>query len=230
MSRQAIPDNLDYSQAEHISLGGDEDVGEIDAAPRSPEYRLALKRAGHGAEQTLTLYDDGSVSIAETNRKSNRQYSLHTRFLDACPEVTRHVAKHAFIAAGVTAGLGSTLLALPMTLGVLETWRLPAGILLATTGLFALLLALYRTGDTLRFASLHGRVPVLTINGGIGCQRRCDQLLQKLFESSEDAQAETPGGNALRDEMRDHHRLKLEGIIDEADYEAAKLRILSAHD
>jgi len=227
---QAIPDDLDYTQAEHISLGEDPSVDQVDSAkPRSPDYRLVLTRPSHGTEQTLTLYDDGSVSVDERKRKTHKKYTLHVRFLDACPEVSRHIAKREFITAGVTAGLGIGLLALPMTLGGLEMWRLPIGILLATTGLFALLLAIYRTGDTLRFASLHGRVPVLTIRGGIRLQNRCDELLQKLFEASEDARQET-SGDALRAEMRDHHRLKQEDVIDAADYEAAKLRILSAHD
>jgi len=224
---QAIPDNLDYSQAEHICLEDDGDAGETVSTPRSAQYRLALKRASHGTEQTLTLYDDGTVSIEERNRKNSRHYWLHTRFLDACPEVTRHIARRAFITSGITAALGLSLLTLPVSLGGLDTWRLTAGILLATTSLFALLLAIYRTGDTLRFASRHGRVPVLTIRGGIRCQRRCAQLMQKLVEASE---ATRPGDtHLLRDEMRDHHRLKLDGIIDEADYEAAKLRILSAY-
>jgi hypothetical protein len=227
---QAIPDDLDYSEAEHIYLEEDTEVSQVDAAPRSPDYRLVLTRPSHGAEQTVTLYDDGSVSIDERNRKTHRKFTLHARFLDACPEVTRHIAKRAFIAAGVTASLGFGLLALPMTLGGLETWRLPTGILLATTSLFALLLAIYRTGDTLRFASLHGRVSVLTLRGSVRLQQRCDQLLQKLFEASDDARQDTSDSNALRDEMRDHHRLKLEGIIDDANFEAAKVRILSAHD
>lgn len=224
---QAIPDNLDYSQAEHICLEADRHTEQIDTTSRSAEYRLALKRPSHGVEQTVTLYDDGSLSIEERNRKTRRRYSLYARFVDACPEVTRHIARRAFIVAGITAALALGLLALPVSLGVLDPWRLTAGILLATTSLFALLLAIYRTGDTLCFASRHGRVPVLTIKGGIRCQRRCAQLIQKLAAVSEAPQAGDT--NSLRDEMRDHHRLKSEGIIDAIAYEAAKLRILSAH-
>lgn len=227
---QAIPDNLDYTLAEHISLGGEDESAEADATPRSVEYRLNLKRPSHAAEQTIKLYDDGSIGVEERHRKRSRRYTLHTRFLDPAPQVSRHIAKRAFITAGVTGGLGLALLALPIDFGAFDVWRLSGGILLATSGLFALLLAVYRTGDTLRFASLHGRVTVLTITGGICCQRRCAQLVERLAAASAAAREDSSEHEDLRDAMRDHHRLKQEGVIDDPAHEAAKLRILSAHD
>lgn len=228
---QAIPDNLDYTQAEHICLGGDDEVEEAsEATPRSADYRLTVQRPSHGVEHTITLFDDGSISVKERNRKNHQAYTLHARFLDAAPDVTRRVAKRAFITAAVAGSLGLGLLALPIHFGVFDAWRLSGGILLATTGLFALLLAIYRTGDTLRFASLHGRVTVLTINGGIRCQQRCAQLVERLAAASAMAREDNADGDDLRAEMRDHHRLKQEGVIDDPAHEAAKLRILSAHD
>ncbi len=227
---QAIPDNLDYSQAEHICLEADSQESVSESVTEAVEYRLQLSRPTHGSVHNIAIYNSGRIDVDFSKRKAAPQsYRLHARNLDAHPEVSRHVAKRCLLTALVTGTVAATLLVLPLWFGPFGPWQLPAGILLATASLFALLLGVYRTGESVSFSSQHGRVPVLTIHGGIRCRKRCEALFQRLAQVTAAVRSEVDIAQLLREEMREHHRLKLEGIIEDEDYEAAKLRILSAH-
>ena len=54
-------------------------------------------------------------------------------------------------------------------------------------------------------------------------------MIEALTHAADAAREHGSEGDLLRAEMREHHRLKSEGVIETPDYEAAKLRILSAH-
>ncbi len=227
---QSIPEDLDYSQAEHICLEDDSSEASTQTISESVEYRLQLKRRTHGSEQNITVYDSGRIEVDLSQRKTEPTcYRIDARNLDANPQVVRHVAQRMFITALVTGAIGALLLALPLWLKPFAAWQLPVGILLATACLFALILGVYRTGETVSFASLHGRVPIITVHGGVRCHKRCADLSAALTKVTEAVRKEENTANLLRDEMREHHRLKLEGVIEDDDFETAKLRILSAH-
>jgi len=228
---QSIPENLDYSQAEHICLEADSSPEIANSAvTETVEYRLQLKRRTHGSEQNITIYDSGRIDADFSQRKAQpRRYRIDARNLDANPVVVRHVARRTLITALVTGATSMLLLALPLWFTPLGAWQLPAGILLATTSLFALLLGVYLTGETVSFVSLHGRVPIITVRGGIRCHKRCAALSKALSQVTQAVREETDIAHLLRNEMREHHRLKVEGVIDAEDFESAKLRILGAH-
>jgi hypothetical protein len=227
---QTLPENLDYSQAEHICLEDDSPETASSAISEIVEYRLQLKRRTHGSEQNIPIYDSGRIEVDFSQRKAEPCcYRIDAHNLDASPLVVRHVARGTLITALVTGAASTLLLALPLWFTPFGAWQSPVGILLATMGLFALLLGVYRTGETVSFASLHGRVPIITVHGGIRCHKYCATLSEVLGTVTAAVRNETDVANLLRNEMREHHRLKVEGVIEDQDFETAKLRILSAH-
>ena len=89
----------------------------------------------------------------------------------------------------------------------------------------------YRTTETLELRSLTGRAILLRYEGSLGTFRRARPFLEKLTAHIRHASKARRSTRAehLRDEMREHFRLKEAGAISDADYEAAKARILGQH-
>jgi len=118
-----------------------------------------------------------------------------------------------------------------------DTWSHPflaglAGFLTVVLGLFAAIAVLRRTTETLELHSLHGRVPLARLTGGLGSSRRHSSLVCDLAMSARTARAARPRARRqfLCDEMRVHHGLHQSGVITTEEYEASKARILAAHD
>jgi hypothetical protein len=101
--------------------------------------------------------------------------------------------------------------------------------LLAAGG--AAFLFLRRTVESLDFVSVHGGVTLLSVVGGIGSARAGKRFFIELIKSINVAKAERRQDRAqfLRDEMREHHRLRELGVLSEQQYEQSKARILASH-
>ena len=70
-----------------------------------------------------------------------------------------------------------------------------------------------------------------SVTGGIGSARDGKSFFVELIKDINAAKAARPQERPqfLRDEMREHHRLREIGALSEEDYEASKARILRAH-
>jgi hypothetical protein len=107
--------------------------------------------------------------------------------------------------------------------------------LFATVAFFAVaaaavFAAVHRTAETLTLFSAHGRAKLLCHAGGPGTLRAFRTFLPRLEAHLRIAGARRrTGADHLRDEMREHFRLKDAGALTKADYEAAKRRILATH-
>jgi hypothetical protein len=91
--------------------------------------------------------------------------------------------------------------------------------------------AAYRTTETLTLYSVHGRACLLEYTGGLGtfrALRAFNQLLQGHLRHAVAARRRSLADH-LRDEMREHARLRGLGVLTENDYEIGKRRILAAH-
>jgi hypothetical protein len=95
----------------------------------------------------------------------------------------------------------------------------------------AIFMFLRRTTESLEFISVHGQVTLVSVTGAIGSTRHGKRFFIELIKSIGAAKAARPQPphQFLRDEMREHHRLREIGALTEAQYEASKSRILSAH-
>jgi hypothetical protein len=101
--------------------------------------------------------------------------------------------------------------------------------LLASAG--ATILCLRRTLESLEFVSMHGGATLISAVGGIGSARTGKRFFVELIKSINAAKAARPQERPqlLRDEMREHHRLRELGVLSEQQYEQSKARILASH-
>ena len=114
------------------------------------------------------------------------------------------------------------------TLPALEA-VLASAALLAALG--SVLMFLRRTTESLEFTSVHGGVTLVSVTGAIGSAREGKKFFIELIKSINAAKLARPQPphQFLRDEMREHHRLRELGVLTESQYETSKSRILAAH-
>ena len=161
-----------------------------------------------------------------------RKYEVDLRFANPKPVRVRSIswfwltlaASMALLAAGglwatwTDAGRWSS----PVFLSALVT-------LLAAGG--ATIMFLRRTIESLEFVSMHGGATLVSVTGGIGSARAGKRFFIELIKSINAAKAARPQERPqfLRDEMREHHRLRELGVLTEQQYEQSKARILASH-
>jgi hypothetical protein len=158
------------------------------------------------------------------------EYVLDLRFVDSSFGLSRHFASRWLLAA-----LGAAVLA--VATGLLTggsaapvRWLVACGILSAIA-VAAAVVCLYRTTETISMCSVHGRARLFEFTGGFGAQRALKPFTKKLVAHIKFAiAARRPlRSEHLRDEMREHFRLRENGVISAEEYEASKARILAEH-
>jgi hypothetical protein len=112
-----------------------------------------------------------------------------------------------------------------------NAWFAPLTFFCAGTLCVALLSA-YLTTETVSLRSRNGRARLLEFTGGLGTFRALRAFEIKLAAHIRHAVAASARTKAqqLRDEMREHQRLREQGVLGEQDYEESKARILRSHD
>ena len=194
--------------------------------------QLNIEAARRRASE-LALIDYCYLSVRTwRSRSPDAQYVLDLRFVDPALRLSRHVAWRFLAASAVLAVLA---VALAWRISASSTpwrheWLLPLG------GLFGLavcaaLVGLYRTTKTLVLFSVSGRARLLELTGGVGSFRAMRSFSRTLAAHVRIASARRRRSRAehLRDEMREHLRLKEAGVLSEKEYEMSKARILAKH-
>lgn len=227
---------MPIARAEHIS---------IEAAPEetSPIARRArgkiratycLKSTLRGCETELALLDDHFLSVRCVRPEGlPKKYDVDLRFANAKPVRVREISWTWLV---VTVGL--VLLATGAIFSAWSAtptpWNRPGFIaalitLLVSVGTFFLFLR--RTTESLLFRSVHGNATLVSVTGGIGSARSGKLFFVELIKDINAAKTARPQEKPqfLRDEMREHHRLRELGVLTEEEYEASKARILGAH-
>jgi hypothetical protein len=155
------------------------------------------------------------------------------RFAHAKPVIVRHIAWFWMVLALSLLALSATALWLlwPQTAAA---WINPVP-LTAIAALFAaagsVVMFFRRTTESLEFLSVHGQVSLVSVTGAIGSTHDGKRFFVELIKSigaAKAARSQSPQ-QFLRDEMREHHRLREIGALTEAQYEASKSRILASH-
>jgi len=162
-----------------------------------------------------------------------REYVLDLRFVDPSFALTRQIPWRCIWAAlALTAATGAA--AMWYAAETASRPRLLAAEVSATlfTGAtLAYLAVAVRLVETVALHSLHGRVAVLQYRGGAGTLRRIRPFMRKLGAHVRLAAAARRSTRAehLRDELREHYRLKEAGVLAGETYDAGKARILAQH-
>lgn len=225
------------ARAEHISL----DTGHDDALvaptkrphrPTRMSYTLASRL--RGCITQLGLLEEHFLAVQLTRPDSApRKYDFDLRFANAKPTIVRHVAWFWAALAISLAALATCALWLLWPKSPAE-WVNPVPLtavaaLLASLG--SVVMFLRRTTESLEFTSVHGGVTLVSVTGAIGSAREGKKFFIELIKSINAAKLARPQPpqTFLRDEMREHHRLRELGVLTEDQYETSKSRILASH-
>jgi hypothetical protein len=224
-------ESTDGSPSEHIYIGSDESEPAA-AGARTVTGKHAITNPLRRSRTELTLYAEGALKAVEYRAgKRTDSFLLDLKYLDPIPQITRIVAKRALQAAlalSALAALGFLLAGL----GAAPRVTLPAGLAGAGAALGAVLAALYRSYERIVFSTIHGRAPVLTLRANVGSIRHARAVLPALAHAIEET-AETIGADPsafLRAEMREHYRLRTDGVLTNESCADSTGRILAQFD
>ena len=220
--------------AEHVLLESDEREIPQRLTARKIHAHHVLRSRLRRRRFELDLIDYYFLSVRVWRGASLlSEYTLDLRFVD--PEVirSRRIAWR-WIAATLTL---LTVLALSVwRVSVTaepwwqhDWWRVWAGLFVAAA--CAGTVAAYLTSEQFTLRSVYGRATLLNCKAGLGMLRSLRTFNTRLaahIRLAISARRSTKAAH-LRDEMREHFRLKEAGVLGEEEYEASKARILGTH-
>jgi hypothetical protein len=219
---------------EHILL--ESDVREIPQprAARKTHASLRLRSALRRRAVELDIIDYYYLSVRNSRPIAGPgEYVLDLRFIDPEPELATHIAWRWMTA---TIALGVLLAAcIGWIAASSEPWWTHRGLgvcgVLFAIAVLAGIVCAYRTTETLTLATVHGRARVLEFTGGLGTFGKIRRFTAKLAAHVQIAVAARRPSRAehLRDEMREHHRLREAGVLSDEQYEDSKRLILRQH-
>lgn len=222
------------ASTEHILLESDEREAPALETARAVHARLALHGGRWRRSTELALFDRFYLSVRVARAQAvEARYVVDLRFADPAPRLERRLP-WLWIAAGVAFLALGIFGARTIAASLAPWWRHES--LAATAALFglaagALIAAIGLTSESLTLLSAHGRAKLLEHTGGVGTIRALHGFLTQLDAHLRIAVAARRASRAehLRDEMREHFRLRKAGALTEAQYESAKRRILALH-
>jgi hypothetical protein len=236
LRRSVAHDTSTRGLSEHISLETEPEVAAAPLRPQSHKIRstYTLSSRLRGCSNQVSILDDHflSVNCSRPDREA-QTYIFDLRFANPKPVRVRKVswlwlAISVLLTVAAVAGIWLSSSAPDFA------WQSPVVLGSAVTlvaGLAALTMFVRCTTESLEFTSVHGNATLISITGGIGSARAGKKFFVDLIKSINAAKAARHQHKAqwLRDEMREHHRLKELGVLTEEQYEASKARILAAH-
>jgi hypothetical protein len=192
------------------------------------EFRSRLRRR----VLQLEIIDYYYLSVRSHSRSVRLEYVLDLRFVEA-PRWLRHVSWRWFafslvllvLASGIASQIDPS--ATPWRP---HAWLAVCVVVVVAWG-FATLVGVYRTTETVCLFSTVGAARLLECTGGLGTFHDVRRFMAKLavhIRLASGARRRTKAEH-LRDEMREHLRLKEIGVLSAGEYETAKVRILGRH-
>jgi hypothetical protein len=218
---------------EHILL--ESDVREVPEPGRARKVHAALHCHGRLRRRSLELSIIDYYYLAVRTGRAGflREYVLDLRFIDRSLGLSKHFPWRC-IAVTLALAMAAVFSAWCIGSSAEPWWQhkwLPmCGATFALT-VCACLVSTWRMRETLSLYSVHGRAALLEYSGGLGTHRMAHQFTRKLAAHIQLAIAARRSSEAehLRDEMREHFRLREAGVLSQEQYEASKARILAQH-
>jgi hypothetical protein len=220
--------------AEHIVLESDErDVPERRAARKvHAQLRFQSRLRRRGVELEILDYYYLSVRTWRAG-KPEFEYMLDLRFMDPALQQSRQVAWRWMAATLAFAGVAAAS-AWQFGFPTAQWWQsaaFPTCAALVGLAVCTGTVSVYRSIETWTLHSIHGRARLLACAGGLGTLRSARPFLRKLVAHARIAATARRSSKEkhLRDEMREHFRLKVAGVLTNEEYEQSKDRILRQH-
>jgi hypothetical protein len=217
---------------EHILLESDAREVPDRCGARKSHACVELRSRLRGRLLRLEIIDYYYLAVRTDGRGRNLEFSLDLRFVRA-PRLSRHIAWR-WIATALAVIATSATVATALHSLVPNWWRhewLPVCLALAGASAVTTCVCLYRNTETLSLFSTYGTARLLEFTAGLGMLRRSRPFLAKLaahIRLASSARRRTKAEH-LRDEMREHLRLRELGVLSASDYELSKARILEHH-
>ena len=220
--------------SEHIVLEAEtREVPELQSRRRvhaSLQCRSRLRR--RSLHLSIIDYYYLGIRVGQSGAAA-REYVLDLRFVDPSFALTRQIPwRCIWTALALTAATGAG--AMWYAAEAASRARYLAAEVSATLfagATLAYLAVAVRLVETVALHSIHGRIAVLEYRGGVGTLRRIRPFMRKLGAHVRLAAAARRSTRAehLRDELREHYRLKEAGVLAGETYDASKARILAQH-
>lgn len=220
-------------RAEHISLQGETEPTNRPAA-RKVRAKYALQTPNGKRKTELCLLEEHYLQVRiACARRPPQTYSLDLRFLHSQPVRVRHIAWSWFVfGALLTIGAcAAAWSALSLLSDMARTAAFAASGIGSLAALGTIWAGLRATSESLNFISVHGNAALVRVAGALGSTKQGKTFFVAMIKEIAAAKAARPQNKQqwLRDEMREHHRLRELGVLSEAEYEESKARILRAH-
>jgi hypothetical protein len=224
--------SLDDSPSEHIYIGGDDFNANPASAAQTVSHTIRLNNPVRHLGADVTFYAEGVLKITELRKgRPAESFFLDLRFLDPVPKIERTIATRWLFAAlgcGATAALAAFLLRFDF----LYIAAAALLVLAVIGGAATLYVGIYASHEKIEFCTIHGRAAVLRLTANFGSLKRFRAFMPVLSQAIE-AAAEHIGADTaayLRAEMREHYRLRGDGILSHETCAAGTGRILAQFD
>lgn len=221
-------------RTEHILLESEEREVPDRRAARKTHAQLRFRSRLRRSTFVLDVYDYYFLSVEKRRGASVvAEYVLDLRFIDPRMVQSRRVAwRWIFATLSLLALFAGSVwyVSASTTPWWQHPWLPVCAILLAGASCAALISA-YRTTETFTLQTVHGRAVIFELTGGLGTLRSIRPFITRLAAHIRIAIGARRRSRAehLRDEMREHFRLKEAGVLGIEAYETSKARILRTH-
>jgi hypothetical protein len=220
------------SPGEHIYIASEDLSVSPAAAARTLRESVVLRNPIRRSGAELALFEEGFLKVTPLrNKDADEPFYLDLRFVDPVPELERVIAARWLMSA-----LGAVaLMALAAFLMRFEALHFFAAVGFGVAGLTAaitLYLGLYLSHEKTQFCTLHGRATVLELVANFGSVKKFLAFVPVLSHAIEEA-AERIGNDTaafLRAEMREHYRLRGDGVLENDECARGTGRILAQFD
>jgi len=218
--------------AEHIYIESEDLSPNPAAAARTLREIVVLRNRIRRTGAELALFDEGFLKVTRLrNKDADEPFFLDLRFVDPVPKLDRVIAVR-WLTGALGCGALMALAAFLMRFDALYTLA-AVGLGVATlAAAVTLYVGLYLSHESTEFCTLHGRATVLELIANFGSVKKFRAFVPELSRAIEEA-AERIGVDTaayLRAEMREHYRLRGDGVLDSDECAKGTGRILAQFD
>jgi hypothetical protein len=240
MSEFRLPTVDDFADAEHFVLEDTTDhhptLDNLVEGRRNGAARLSKEISVNDRLRrrltTVRLYAEGWAEIATARRgREPVNYLVDLRYLDPTPARMQYRPVQLLKTAGILGGC-TGIVGIVAVLGWFAPYTVLATVLGGIATLGTLFLAYYRSHEKVAFRTLHGRAQAIRLEAGLGTIRQLramlPEIVQAIAAAAESVHAET--AVYLRAEMREHYRLRTDGVLSVEECAESTGRILGEFD